>query len=107
MTQKLVTIIITGIILTAFGISLLFIFGSHTFEKGMLCFSSNVIDPQFFYSVDVPYLIFLTLVMFYTFYAYFIILKKTQPEVSTQGKTLKVKKSGLAWLGSEYIGLIG
>ena len=91
MTRKLVAIIVTSIILTAFGISFLFIFGSHTFKKGMLCFSSNVIDPRFFYAVDVPYLILLTFAMCYTFYGYFMILKKTHPEVAAQEKSLKVR----------------
>ncbi len=81
MTKYVATIILILIWLCACLVSFIFIFTSNVLEKGYLCFSFNVVDPNYVFYLEIPLLLMVVvaMVVFYGYAAYIAVLKAPKP----------------------------
>ncbi len=82
MTARRAGYAIAGIIIVSFSLSILFVFGSNDYERGETCSAGAFVQAEYFAGFDVPLLALTCTAMFFTFYIYHNMVKKTYPEVN-------------------------
>ncbi len=82
MTNKTTIYIVAGIFFISLSFSILFVFVPDNYSRGEPCSVSSFIPPEYFAAFDVPLLTVTCTGMFYTFYIYYTMVRKTNPDVN-------------------------
>lgn len=84
MTNTKVACIIGAVVTICVTMAMVFVFGSGGVRRTGKCSITMFIPPDYFTYFDIPILTITSIMMFYSFYHYYKMARKTQPEGSCQ-----------------------